>query len=412
MKLFILILIAYLFFNCQIVVAVVNKPLSSNETSVAISILKSLYNIDTTTFEEVCDYRGCFECSQIGPNNYVVVSIKMLNSTNPVIITENLGVFKNLLELIVGENVQLSTSFFNESLPLLKKLTELDIAYQGQPFPDNFTVPDNIANVKFSSISVPLSSNWFEYNVNSILILNTLPGFQYPNLTNQNSNIRGLVLALNHIDSNVPLMNLFPNLIVIVYKIYNDMSVQGYNNFSIDSINQEYIRVNSLEFDFINSGNQSSIQKFILEQSLISRFKVQLLEFVGIGFTLDPTVGFLNFSMMSDNGLKLNINGTCDLVNECKVENCIVLPNVVPPKTSFNQININGCITPSLTPTPTPSLSTTTTSTQTPSSSSTSTTASSNPTKPPPDEEKASRASSLSFSYYLFYIMILCLFAI
>ncbi|KAM9997328.1 hypothetical protein ACTFIZ_010852 [Dictyostelium cf. discoideum] len=402
----------FIYLNYQTVDGAINKPLSTNETSVAISILKSLYNIDTNTFEEVCDYNGCFECTQITQNSYVVTSINMVNSSNSFIVSQDLSVFKNLIKLIIGENVQLPTSFFNETLPQLKKLENLEISNQEQPFPDKFVIPNLLSNVHFLSISVPLSPIWFESSVNSIFVVKTLPGFKYPNLTNENTNVRGLSLALNHIDSNVPSMNLFPNLQVIIFKIYNDMSQEGYKNFSIDSINQEYIRVNSLEFSFINSGNDATIQKFTLQQSLISRFKLKLLEFVGIGFTLDPSIGYLNFSMMSDYGLILTINGTCDLVIECKVSNCIVLPTVVPPKTSSNKIDIVGCITPSLTPNPTNSSQTTTTTGSTTTGSTTTIGATtSNPTKPPIDNDKTSTASYLSFSFCQIFILILCLFS-
>ncbi|EAL70399.1 hypothetical protein DDB_G0272574 [Dictyostelium discoideum AX4] len=63
----------------------------------------------------------------------------------------------------------------------------------------------------------------------------------------------------------------------------------------------EYINV-ALEFNFINSGNEATIQKFTSQQSLISKFKLCWLVFKGISFTLDPSIGYLfnNFSKMDD----------------------------------------------------------------------------------------------------------------
>ncbi|KAK5575268.1 hypothetical protein RB653_010525 [Dictyostelium firmibasis] len=409
-----IILFIYLFLNCQNVHAAPKKPLSSTETNVALDILLSLYNVDSNSVNEICDFNGCFECQQIqNTNNYTVTSIKMINSSNTYTVTQNLTVFTNLLKLdILDEKVQLPTLFYNQTLSKLSKLEQLTISNQEQVFPEKFLVPISLYNVFFLKISVPISSIWFESTVNSLFIENTLPGFKYPNLTKENPNLRGLKLTINQVESTIPsTMKLYPNLIVLLFNIYNEMSVVGYKNFSIDSIKQEYVRVTSLEFNFINSGNDSSIQKFPLQQSLISKFQLENLDFIGIGLTLDPSVGYLNFSMMSEYGLILTINGTCDLVNECKVSNCIVMPNVVPPKISRNKINIGGCVKPSLTP----SLQTTTSSstgtslptTTTTTTSTTSSTTSSN--KLPIEEKTTSPASSLSFSLYI-YIYSLAIF--
>ncbi|KAM9952130.1 hypothetical protein ACTFIT_002817 [Dictyostelium discoideum] len=115
------------------------NQVSINEALVAIGILKSLYNIGTNNFKEVCDYNDCFKCS-------------LYNDPN---------VFKSLTKLVIGEKVQLTTLFYNETLPLLKNLKKLEISNQEHPFPDKFNIPDKLSGVQFNSISVPLSSIWF-----------------------------------------------------------------------------------------------------------------------------------------------------------------------------------------------------------------------------------------------------------
>ncbi|KAM9997329.1 hypothetical protein ACTFIZ_010851 [Dictyostelium cf. discoideum] len=342
-----------LFLNYKSIGAV-EKPLSNSETIVAKSILKSLYNIETNNFEEVCDYNGCFRCSKLsGSISYTVTSINMQNSLNNFVVTQNLSVFQNLNQLIIGEKVELPTSFFNGSFSKLNTLQYLEISNQKQPFPDKFVIPNELFYAIFNTISVPLSPIWFDANINSLYVVKTLPGFKYPNLTNKTSKVGALILTVNHIDSNVPSMNLFPNLRSLTFNIYNEKFQPGYKNFSIDSINQDYKRVKGLGFNFFNSGNDATIQKFTLKQSFISKFKLESLILNGIGFTVDSSIGYLNFSMMSEGGFKLIINGGCDLVNECKVSNCIVMPTLTnPSQHSFNNIRITGCITPSLTPIP------------------------------------------------------------
>ncbi|KAM9952129.1 hypothetical protein ACTFIT_002816 [Dictyostelium discoideum] len=134
-----------------------------------------------------------------------------------------------------------------------------------------------------------------------------------------------LYLTLNHIDSNVPSLKLIKNLLGLGFGIYNEMSQKGYKNFSIDSINR---------FNFINSGNEATIQKFTSQQSLISKFKLCWLVFKGISFTLDPSIGYLfnNFSKMDD----------------IYVTNCVVLPTVT--STSHNTFRNICCKTTSVTP--------------------------------------------------------------
>ncbi|EAL70398.1 hypothetical protein DDB_G0272907 [Dictyostelium discoideum AX4] len=66
-----------------------------------------------------------------------------------------------LVAIVIGEKVQLTTLFYNETLPLLKNLKKLEISNQEHPFPDKFNIPDKLSGVQFNSIFVPLSSIWF-----------------------------------------------------------------------------------------------------------------------------------------------------------------------------------------------------------------------------------------------------------
>ncbi|KAM9997330.1 hypothetical protein ACTFIZ_010850 [Dictyostelium cf. discoideum] len=383
MKYFILIyFLIYLLLNCQIVKANPKKPLSLNETNIAISIIQSLYNISLNDSDEICDYNGCFECKEIDINRYVITSIKMLNSLNNFIVFQDLSVFEYLSELQIGENVQLPSSFYNNTLNSLSLLRKLKVSYQGHPFPDKFILPKLLTQVEFSLISVPLNSNWFEYYVNTFSIYNSLAGFEYQNFTNQYYNLMVLVLPLNYINSDLPPMKQFINLEILILKIYNDMSVQGYNNFTINSINQDYYKLNYLEVSFINSGNDATIQKFPLQQSLLSKLKFTLRELYlfGIGFNIDPIVGYLDFTIMSNYNFKLTIKRTCDLVNQCMGNgnnSCIIVSN-------DSHITISGCPTSYSTKSP-------------------STTSVASSTNVPVDGT-TSAASSLSFSNCLFLI--------
>ncbi|KAM9952128.1 hypothetical protein ACTFIT_002815 [Dictyostelium discoideum] len=278
-----------------------------NEILAAKSILKSLYNFEAKTLEEICFY-GCFVCSPIyEPKTYGITTIR-INSTRLSFVSYDFSIFRYLSELIIEENIQIQTVFYEKTLPLLKNLELLEVSKQEQPFPDNFSPPEKLKTVQFNSISVPLSSIWFEGVINRIIVKKTLPGFKYPKLTKINTYINTLSLSLNHIDTNVPSMDLFPNLELINFQIHNEMSQKGYKNFSIDSINQDwYKRVNAMEIQFINSGKEATIQKFTLQQSLISRFKLDYLLIDGIGFTVDPSIGYLNFSKMTDKGFVLYV---------------------------------------------------------------------------------------------------------
>ncbi|KAM9957541.1 hypothetical protein ACTFIR_009648 [Dictyostelium discoideum] len=305
----------------------------TNEILAAKSILKSIYNFEAKNLEEICSY-GCFICSVLWTRpKSLGITLISINSTRLTFTSFDFSIFGSLTGLILGENVQIQTVFYEKTLPLLKKLEYLEVSKQEQPFPDNFLPPEKLEFVQFNSISVPLSPIWFEGKIKRIYVLNTLPGFKYPKLTKKNTNIINLSLALNHIDTNIPSIDLFPNLELINFPIHNEMSQKGYKNFSLDSINQVlYKTVNSIEFQFINSGKEATIQKFTLQQSFISKLNLNYLIIDGIGFTLDQSIGYLDFSKMSDKGFLLKVEGSCDIFKGCKNSNCVVMPKVAEKK--------------------------------------------------------------------------------
>ncbi|KAM9984718.1 hypothetical protein ACTFIY_009161 [Dictyostelium cf. discoideum] len=397
-----LFLFIFLLFNFKKSIAVPQKPLPADQTNVALSILQSLYNIDPTTFEDICGYNDCFTCELSSSSNlYYVYSINMNNSLNNFVVTQDLSVFEKLDTLIIGEKVQLPTSFYNSSLSSLNKISKLTT------IPRVICFISNLYSAEFDKISVPLSSVWFESSLFFLRIGKPLIGFKYPIVTKINYNLRGVVLSLSHIDNNIPsnLTNTFPNLSVITFEIYNEISEIGYKNYSIQSINQNFKAITTVVFNFFNLGNSETIRKFPLIQSYIYNFELSVLDITDIGFTLDPSVGYLDFSNMSKSGLILTIDGACDLVDECKVTSCIVMPKVDPNKYSRNSITIENCITPSLTPlTTTSSSSTTTSSTNTTSSASTSSSTSTTSSSTSTTSQTPSSASSNFVTLLSFYI--------
>ncbi|KAM9957539.1 hypothetical protein ACTFIR_009646 [Dictyostelium discoideum] len=102
----------------------------------------------------------------------------------------------------------------------------------------------------------------------------------------------------------------------------------------------ECTEINSNSYDVTSINMVNSSNTLIVGQDLSV--------FNGIGFTLDSSIGYLNFSKMWEGGLILKINGTCNLVNECKVSNCVVLPAVT--STDYNTFRNIACKNTSVTP--------------------------------------------------------------
>ncbi|KAK5577114.1 hypothetical protein RB653_002052 [Dictyostelium firmibasis] len=254
-------------------------------------VLKQLYNVDSSI--DPCTLQFTY-CKTDNITNYqVILNVHLYFAPNNAqTLNQDFTKLLNLTFIRVVENIAFNSSFY-DNLYKLTKLEYFDIHDLSVPISENVTLPDSLETVKFDKISVPLGQGWFK-SIAQMQIFSASAGFSLPKeLSNVNPLLQTLglsVISNSSIPTNIP--QSLPNLQQLVLNIYNDMDQDDYQNITISS-KGVYKKLTDLEIYFYNDVNA---QPILLDQILSNTPVLEYLNIDGLGYAINPLVGFLDLS--------------------------------------------------------------------------------------------------------------------
>ncbi|KAM9993603.1 hypothetical protein ACTFIZ_011548 [Dictyostelium cf. discoideum] len=289
----------------------------------------------------------------LDPCDHPYVLCKTINSTSTLqtvtdlnfgaaaiqeyVVTQDLTPLQNLTNMYIGYNIYLTSSFFNY-VNKFSQLTLVNLYSLKATIPDDTIFPASLETFFISRPSVPIGRAIFESNVKYLYINYPLIGYSLPTLINVNPYLENLQLQLTFY-SGYPsnLSQVFPNLQDLEIQVDNDMNQNNYSNFSISNIGV-FKNLKSLRFRFTNGDNP---QELYINSFLSNVPKIDYIYINGLGVSIDPSVGILDFSYIkAENNFELQIQQS-SILNNCK-GTCVKFPKNSSFRSSLCAFSYNG----------------------------------------------------------------------
>ncbi|KAN0009354.1 hypothetical protein ACTFIU_006639 [Dictyostelium citrinum] len=317
-----------------------------NEKALALQILSDCYGYtfpDPATANP-CGVLNAIFC-KVGGNldgTTFIFDVKILENNFSCTVGD-LSYFPNLKSLSVFGNHSIGTSFF-EHINNLTVLNDVTTNVQSETIPTNIKLPSSLITFSFNNLLTPLPIGFFESNIQNLYVYNAGFSASYPSSLNTiNKQLTEMVLAIHQ--NSIPPFNMgsyLSNLNELTLNVINEKSISGYNDYSFPTF-QSFRIFKHLTVNFQNYQDENSIQLFNFPSSFNKIQSLSKLNINGIGFTVDPSLGYIDLSNNSQT-FDLTINGTCDIFSSCTTNDCVRLPktsSLTVSQCSFNISNIN-----------------------------------------------------------------------
>ncbi|KAM9991867.1 hypothetical protein ACTFIZ_012543 [Dictyostelium cf. discoideum] len=299
-----------------------------------------------TKVDDICSY-GSFKCAPINDgvsasNVSTITEIVFPSSSPKMVITSPFTSFINLtiLELTNGLS---SYTFFN-NISNYQYLKKLVISNQIQPIPSDENLPNSLDSVEFGTISTGINENFFSSGkISNLVIINFDSGSSLPSSFPVNSYLKSLSLPISYIQSSFPNdLNNLKALTELNLNIFNDRnSNENYKDFQLPNFQSPFEQLSIISITFINSpidSTGSNIQTWNFLQSITQIKTLSNLNIYGKGFTLDPSIGLTDFSLLNSSSI-FNFEEGCDFLTMCDKKPCLNLP--IDSKLSLSNCNVN-----------------------------------------------------------------------
>ncbi|KAN0016201.1 hypothetical protein ACTFIU_006163 [Dictyostelium citrinum] len=317
-------------------------PLPLDQMEIAKDLYYQIYQKNTT---DPCLDKNMFTCKLIndginkGIYTITQLGLKKNNDTQPIIRNANFSVFKNATYIMIGDGILLDSSLFN-TLPNFYNKASIYIYNESIQIPNNIILPNNLNQITFTFISVPIPSNLFSGSIEVFNILGVGNGFSLPSLLPQNTALKRFSTFLGYYSpfpSNAG--SALKNLTSLRLSFNNDITEISYRNYSFPTF-EPFNKLQTLYITFVNFGNDSNSQLWNFEQSITTLSTLNDLHITGKGFILDSSFKFTDFSNLPETFFIYFSNG-CDLISNCNSKPCLKLPQ----KSGISVIDCNFNIT-------------------------------------------------------------------
>ncbi|EGC35055.1 hypothetical protein DICPUDRAFT_94639 [Dictyostelium purpureum] len=318
-----------LFFSLFVLIK--GQILPNDQLKAAKELISTLYGVTT---DDVCNFNG-FSCTQLDSNSDLatVISLQLQSkksldgrgySSDRKTINNDLTIFKDL-QYIELFDVEISSNFFY-NLYKLTKLNIIHIDYHLLPLTKEFKLPESLTFISIKYFGGKVASSFFNSNLNTLDIKNSLKGFDVTNGSDIVINNKLTALSLPIVSSNT--QALFDSLGAKLKNIYriililDESTTKTKKNIQIPTFKPSSFSSLKLLNIYFQTG---SLEKPNFPYTINNLVGLNQIIFNSNQYTMDVSKPFIDFTKINPS-LFFRATFKCEYLSSCKKKPCIKFP--------------------------------------------------------------------------------------